>query len=560
MAGDGERQHGFDPADPYERQAQTFPELSQDQIDRVTQFGTVETPPAGTTLFTRGERDVDFFVILSGAIEIVDSGTDGREDVITVHHSGQFSGELDLFNSREILVTGRTAADSRIVRVPRPAFRRLIQAEPEVGELIIRALTLRRVGLMKYAQGGILLIGSAHDGDLLHIQRFLTRNGYPHRTVDTDLDPSAEGLADGLKLSLEDLPALVLPDGPALNKPSLGEVADALGLTETIDPDRTYDLTVVGAGPAGLAAAVYGASEGLQTVVVEALAPGGQAGTSSKIENYLGFPTGISGQALAGRAQIQAQKFGARLLVSRNAAAIHCGEQPYVVEMEDGRRISTRAIVIATGASYRTLDLPNYERFEGHGIHYAATWIESNLCSNEEVVVVGGGNSSGQAAVFLSQHAAHVHMLVRGEGLAATMSDYLVERIEASPKITLHPHTEITALEGERYLERISWKNGKSGESDSKAMSNLFVMIGAVPNTAWLNGCIPLDRGGFIVTGQDEQGMALSSPYATERPGIFAVGDVRSRSTKRVASAVGEGSVVVQAVHAFLSDAEPPKS
>jgi thioredoxin reductase (NADPH) len=558
VAGDGERQRGFDPADPYERQAQTFPELTGEQVERIKGYGSVEELPKGALLFTRGERGADFFVVLEGTIEILDAGTEGDEEVITVHGPGQFTGELDLFNSREILVSGRTGADARILRLPRPAFRRLIEAETDIAEMIVRALTLRRVGLMKYGQGGIVLIGSAHDGDTLHIQRFLTRNGYPHRMVDVEGD--AEGLLDQHKLSPADLPALVLPDRPPLKKPSIAALADVLGLTERVDPGRTFDLTVVGAGPAGLAAAVYGASEGLDTLVIEALAPGGQAGTSSKIENYLGFPTGISGQALAGRAQIQAQKFGAHLAVSRNAAAIRCDRQPYVVELEDGQTIATRGIVIATGASYRTLDVPNYEKFEGHGIHYAATWIESNLCSNEEVVVVGGGNSAGQAAMFLSRQAAHVHMLVRGEGLSATMSDYLVQRIEASAKITLHPHTEITALEGERLLGRVTWTNKETGESESKAVSNLFVMIGAVPNTAWLQGCIPLDRGGFIVTGRDEAGMALSSPYATDRPGIFAVGDVRSRSTKRVASAVGEGSVVVQAVHAFLSDADPPKS
>ncbi len=558
MAADEGRQRHFDPADPYERQAQTFPELTPEQIERVKPYGAVETHSKGTPLFTRGERGADFFVVLEGSIEILDAGTEGNEEVIAVHGPGQFTGELDLFNTREILVSGRTGADSRIVRLPRPAFRRMIDAETDIAEVIVRALTLRRVGLMKYAQGGIVLIGSAHDGDTLHIQRFLTRNGYPHRMVDADAD--AEGFLYEQKLSPEDIPALVLPDRPPLMKPTIAELADVLGMTELVDPDRTYDLTVVGAGPAGLAAAVYGASEGLDTIVVEALAPGGQAGTSSKIENYLGFPTGISGQALAGRAQIQAQKFGARLAVSRNAAAIRCEQRPYSVELEDGQRIATRAIVIATGATYRTLNVPDYDKFEGRGIHYAATWIESNLCSNEEVVVVGGGNSAGQAAMFLSQQAAHVHMLVRGEGLAATMSDYLVQRIKASDRITLHPHTEITALEGDRLLERVTWTNGKTGESETRPVSNLFVMIGAVPNTAWLQGCVPLDRGGFIVTGRDEAGMALSSPYATQLPGIFAVGDVRAQSTKRVASAVGEGSVVVQAVHAFLSDTEPPRS
>jgi thioredoxin reductase (NADPH) len=357
-----------------------------------------------------------------------------------------------------------------------------------------------------------------------------------------------------LKITPEQLPVVVLPDKDFLRNPSTPELADALGLTESFDPERVYDVTVVGAGPAGLAAAVYGASEGLDTLVIEPLAPGGQAGTSSKIENYLGFPTGISGQALAGRAQIQAQKFGARLAISRRAASIQCDCSPYCVELEDGQRIATRSIIIATGASYRKLDVANYDKFEGQGIHYAATWIEGNLCSNEEVIVVGGGNSAGQAAVFLSQHARHVHMLVRSEGLAATMSDYLIQRIEASPKITLHSHTEITALDGDPFLERVTWTHRNTGESETRDIGNVFVMIGAVPNTAWLDGCVALDRGGFVITGRDGEGMALPSPYATEKPGIFAVGDVRSGSTKRVASGVGEGSVVVSAVHTYLAD------
>jgi thioredoxin reductase (NADPH) len=544
----------FDPTDPYNREAQTFPKLTREQLDRIARFGTVGTFPKGAALFTRGERTVDFFVVIEGSVEITDAGTGGGEEVIHVHRDRQFTGELDLFNSREILVSGHTGMDSRIIRVPRAAFQRLIEAEPDIGEIIMRAFILRRVGLMRYAQGGVILIGSSHSGDLLRIQRFLARNGYPHRMLDTDQDPDAGGMITCLQLSPDELPVVVLPDKASLRNPSTAELADALGLTERFDPDHVYDLTVVGAGPAGLAAAVYGASEGLDTLVIEPLAPGGQAGTSSKIENYLGFPTGISGQALAGRAQIQAQKFGARLAISRKAASIDCDLSPYCVALEDGTRISTRAIVIATGARYRKLDIPNFEKFEGQGIHYAATWIEGNLCSNEEVIVVGGGNSAGQAAVFLSNQARHVHMLLRSEGLAATMSDYLIQRIEASPKITLHTHTEITALEGDGMLERVAWANRESGESETKEIRNVFVMIGAVPNTDWLDGCVPLDRGGFVVTGRDGKGMALPSPYATERAGIFAVGDVRSGSTKRVASGVGEGSVVVSAVHTYLAD------
>ncbi len=543
-----------DPTDPYNREAQTFPQLSQEQVDRITGFGTVEDVPKGAFLFRRGERSVDFFVVIEGSVEILNSGTTHADTTIHIHAARQFTGELDLFNSREILVDGRTGADSRIIRVPRANFLRMMESEPDIGEIIMRAFILRRVGLMRYAQGGVVLIGSSHSGETLRIQRFLSRNGYPHQMLDTDEDPDAGGFVTCLQLTPEELPVVVLPGKSLLRNPSNAEIADAVGLTEQRDPNRVYDLAVVGAGPAGLAAAVYGASEGLDTIVIEAMAPGGQAGTSSRIENYLGFPTGISGQALAGRAQVQAQKFGAQLAIARRAVSIDCNEAPYCLQLEGGERISTHAIVIATGARYRTLDVSNYEKFEGQGIHYAATWIEGNLCSGEEVAVIGGGNSAGQAAVFLAQQAGHVHILVRGEGLAATMSEYLIGRINASPKITLHPHTEVTALEGRRLLESVTWTNNKTGESETRPISNLFVMIGAVPNTDWLDGCVALDRGGFVITGRDSEGMALPSPYATERSGIYAVGDVRSGSTKRVASGVGEGSVVISAVHQYLTD------
>jgi len=551
---DAAADRAYDPSDPWLRQAQTFPELSPEQIDRIAAFGTVEELPAGTILVRRGDRAVDFRVVIEGAIEIVDEGTDHRAEVLTVHGPGQFAGELDLFNNRAVLVGARTGADSRILRIPRRAFRRMLDSEPDIGEIVTRAFILRRVGLMLHAQAGVLLIGSPHDAEMLRIERFLARNGYPHRVVDSDADPDAEGFTECLSLGRGDLPAVILPGGEALRNPATPELADRLGLTEDFDPARIHDVAVVGAGPAGLAAAVYAASEGLDTIVIEALAPGGQAGTSSRIENYLGFPTGISGQALAGRAQVQAQKFGARLAISRKVVKLDCAQTPYCLELEGGARVSARAVVIATGARYRRLDVPDYDRFEGCGIHYAATWLEGNLCANEEVVVVGGGNSAGQAAIFLSQHARHVHILVRGPGLAATMSDYLIQRIDASAHISLHPHTEITALAGERYLEEVTWRDRKSGAEETRPIGNLFVMIGAAPNTEWLDGCVALDRGGFVYTGQDGNGIALASPYATERAGIFAVGDVRAGSTKRVASGVGEGSVVVSAIHAWLAE------
>ncbi len=542
----------LDAADPYAREAQTFPRLSEEMVARVATYGSEERLPAGTTVFERGERSVDFFLVLEGSIEIFDTAPDGTPNVFTVHGERQFSGELDLFNNRRILVSGRTGADSRIVRVRRADFRRLVAGEPDIGEIVMRAFILRRVGLIQHAQGGVVLIGPGHGGDTLRLQRFLSRNGYPHRLLDTEADPDAEGFLECFELGRESLPVVIAPGEEVLRNPSVAALADALGLTETLDPDRLYDVAVIGAGPAGLAAAVYAASEGLQTIVIEGTAPGGQAGTSSKIENYLGFPTGISGQALAGRAQTQAQKFGATLAISRQVTGLACEERPYRLTLDDGQSLTTRAVVIASGARYRKLDLANYARFEGQGIHYAATALEARLCDNAEVAVVGGGNSAGQAAMFLSRTARHVHVLVRGAGLAATMSDYLVQRIESSPKITLHPHSEITALDGETELARVTWTNRQTGEASEHAIGNVFVMIGAEPNTDWLDGCLALDAKGFVATGRDAAGQPLASPYATTRPGVFAVGDVRAGSVKRVASGVGEGSVVIQAVHAFL--------
>jgi thioredoxin reductase (NADPH) len=541
-----------DPTDPYAREAQIFPRLSHEMAARVAAYGTEERLAKGELVFQRGQRSVDFFFLLEGSIEIFDLDPHGEPNVFTVHGERQFTGELDLFNDRQILVSGRTGSDSRVVRIRRADFRRLVGAEPDIGEIVMRAFILRRVGLIRRGQGGVVLIGPGHGADTLRLQRFLTRNGYPHRLLDTERDPDASGFLACFELTPEQLPVVIAPDERVFRNPTAAALADDLGLTEEIDPERVHDVAVVGAGPAGLAAAVYAASEGLGTIVVEGLAPGGQAGTSSKIENYLGFPTGISGQALAGRAQVQAQKFGARLAISRAVVGLECGAQPYRLRLEDGRSIRARAVVIATGARYRKLGVPGYARFEGQGIHYAATAMEAQLCTGEEVVVVGGGNSAGQAAVFLSRTVAHVHILVRADGLAATMSDYLVQRILSSPKITLHARTEITALDGDTMLREVTWIDRVTGQSETRRIGNVFVMIGAEPNTEWLNGCLELDGKGFVTTGQAADGQAAASPFATSRPGIYAVGDVRSGSVKRVASSVGEGSVVVAAIHGFL--------
>ena len=539
----------IDPSDPLEREAQTFPVLSEDMVARMIPYGHEEAVADGTVLYTRGERGIDFFLVLEGSIQVLDANECGTVSIFATIRPRQFTGELYMFNERATLMSGRAAEDSRVLRVSPAHFRRMVSAEADIGEIIMRAFILRRVGMIRHSHG-VTLIGSAHAADTLRLERFLQRNAYPHRLLDIDTDPDAGGFLECFAITPDQLPVVIATRERVLRNPSTPELADALGLTETLDPARIHDVVVVGAGPAGLAAAVYAASEGLDTVVIEAMAPGGQAGTSSKIENYLGFPTGISGQALAGRAQVQAQKFGARLAIARPATALDCSADPYVVILEDGQRVSARSVIVASGARYRKLDVPEYARFEGQGIHYAATAMEANLCSGEEVLVVGGGNSAGQAAVFLSRFAAHVHILVRSRGLAETMSDYLVQRIKSSARITLHTHCAVTGLEGDNYLRHVSWTNVETGDAQRHDIGNVFVMIGAEPNTDWFDGCLALDAKGFVKTGPDAPG--ATSGYATSKPGIFAIGDVRSGSVKRVASGVGEGSVVVSAVHQYL--------
>lgn len=539
-----------DPTDPYEREAQTFPRLTPEQIARAATFGAEETLPAGAALYERGERGVDFFIVLEGKIEILDHSEDCAPTVFIALSERQFTGELNLFNEREALVSARTAVESRLIRVKRADFRRLASAETDIAEIMMRAFILRRVGMIRHGRAAVVLIGQTHDGDKIRLQRFLTRNGYPHRVLDVDADAEAGEFLDCFEIGKAHMPVVIDVRHQVLHNPSNAALADALGLTETIDPQRVHDVIVVGAGPGGLAAAVYAASEGLDTLVIEGEAPGGQAGTSSRIENYLGFPTGISGQALAGRAQVQAQKFGAKLAISREVAGIDCARNPFVLRLAGGGEVRTETLIIASGARYRKLDVEDYDRFEGHGVHYAATAMEAKLCEGEEVVVVGGGNSAGQAAVFLARQTAHVHMIVRARDLASTMSYYLIERILASPHITLRTQTEISRLQGADRLSAITWTHQESGESKTLAIANMFVMIGAAPNTGWLNGCLTLDGKGFVATGA-AAGLT-GSPYATSQPGIFAVGDVRAGSTKRVASAVGEGSVVVSDVHRYL--------
>ncbi|MDX6806981.1 FAD-dependent oxidoreductase [Terrihabitans rhizophilus] len=544
-----------DPTDPYEREAQTFPRLSTDMIERVRRYGSEETVPAGSLIFERGQRGVDFFLVLQGRIEIFETGVDGEERVFVTEDDRQFAGEMDLFNDREVLVSARAQVESRLLRVKRARFREMASREADIGEIIMRAFILRRVGLIRHQHGGVVLVGSTRAADTLRLQQFLTRNTYPFRVMDTESDTQAAGFLDCFRVQQDQLPVVLVPGADVLRKPTNHELAAALGLVEEIDSEAICDVAIIGAGPAGLAAAVYAASEGLSTIVLEGLAPGGQAGTSTKIENYLGFPTGISGAALAGRAQAQAQKFGARLAISRPVLSVDCATRPFQLTLEGGQVVQASSVVVATGARYRKLDVDNYHAYEGSGIHYAATAMEAGLCSGQDVVVVGGGNSAGQAAVFLSQSVRHVHILVRGTGLAATMSDYLVERIESSPHITVHAHSTVTALQGDQFLRTVTWSNRQTGESQTHDVGALFVMIGAEPNTEWLDGCLDLDEKGFVLTGRSGSGSADTIQYATSTPGIFAVGDVRSGSVKRVASSVGEGSVVVHAIHRFLHPA-----
>jgi len=545
------------------RAAQMFAKLTEAQIERIARIGQRRDVRAGEVLFDVGDQNTRFFVVLSGAIDIV-RPIGEREEPVTEHHAGEFTGEINMLSARRSLVRARVASDGTVISVDRDDLRTLVQRDSELSEVLMRAFILRRLALMSQDMNDMVLLGSRHSGSTQRIREFLSRNGQPFTYQDVETDPSVQVLLDRFHVGVNDVPVIVCRSGHVLKNPTIEMLASAAGLSAELDPTEVRDVVIVGAGPAGLAAAVYGASEGLDVLVLESTAPGGQAGTSSRIENYLGFPTGISGQALSGRALNQAEKFGAEVAIGRTVARLDCDSRPYRLFLSDGQVIRTRTIIIATGARYRKLELAAFERFENAGVYYCATHLESQNCRGEEVVVVGGANSAGQAAVFLAGVATRVHMLVRGPTLSESMSRYLIQRIESTPNIVLRTRRQVDALEGENGLERVGWRHLDTGERETREIGNLFLMTGADPNTDWLAGCLRLDEKKFVKTGADllPEDLAAASwalprrPYLMETsiPGVFCVGDARAASVKRVASAVGEGSISIQLVHRALGE------
>jgi len=535
-----------------------FPTLTGAQIARVAAHGRRRPVARDEILVEVAAKTVPFFVVVSGEVEV--SASDGT--VVVAHRPGQFSGEGNMITGRRSMARLRVKEPGEVIELSREQLLALVQTDAELSEIFMRAFMLRRVELIARDAGDVVLIGSAHCSGTLRVKEFLTRNGHPFHYVDLDRDAEAQAMLDHFHVSAADVPVMICRGDAVLRNPSNAQIAECLGFNDAIDHTKMSDLVVVGAGPAGLAAAVYGASEGLNVLVVESGSPGGQAGSSSRIENYLGFPTGISGLDLTARAYAQAQKFGAQIMIAKGATGRACDRQPYGVRIDGGTHVATRAVIIATGAEYRRPPLANLSQFEGAGVYYAAMPMEAQLCVAEDVIVVGGGNSAGQAAVFLAQTAKSVCMMIRGEGLAATMSKYLIRRIEDNPAIVVRTRSQIVALEGDRHLERVQWRDDRTGGVETSDIRHVFLMTGAVPNTAGLERCVALYEKGFIKTGPDlsKDDLAAAAwpltrpPYLleTSRPGVFAVGDVRGGNIKRVASAVGEGSIAVALVHQVL--------
>jgi len=544
---------------------QAFPVLTPAQIDRIRPLAVARVFRRGEILFGPGDSAVPFYVLLSGGMEIVQPVLDGERPIAT-HSPGEFTGEMTMISGQRCLVRGRVTEPGEFLELSGDALRTLVAKDAELSEILMRAFILRRLELIRNSYGNVILLGSRHSARTLELREFLGGNGYPYCYVNLDTDRISQELLDRFEIKPSEVPVVICNGRSVLRSPSIQELANCLDLNVRVDAAHLRDLIIVGAGPAGLAAAVYAASEGLDVLMIETQAPGGQAASSSKIENYLGFPTGVSGQELAARALNQAQKFGAGMLIARSVVRLDCDRRPYHVALDTGEALATRAIVIATGAQYNKLRLPNLRQFEGEGIYYGATYIESQICEGDEAAVVGGGNSAGQAAVFLSQTARKVHMLVRAAELSGTMSRYLIQRLSENPQIELHFNTEIVALEGNGHLERVVWQDKKTGATSSRAIPHVFVMTGASPRTEWLRGCVAMDEKGFILTGRDLDTSSapngnpqwpLTRPpqmLETTLPGVFAVGDARAGNVKRVASAVGEGAISVHMVHRALAE------
>ena len=540
-----------------------YPTLTPAQLGRIAAHGRRGRVEAGEVLVQAGEQTARLFVVVAGRIDVVRPSAAGDE-VVVAFGPGMFTGEVTMLSGRPGLAQIRAGAAGEVIEVGRDELLALIQSDGELSEILMRAFILRRVELIARGVSDVVVLGSTHCQGTLRIRAFLTRNGHPHTMLDLDRHAGVQELLDRFHVSAADVPVVITCGEVVLRNPSNQQIADALGFNDAIDQTQVRDLVIVGAGPSGLAAAVYGASEGLDVLVVESTAPGGQAGSSSRIENYLGFPMGISGQELAGRAYTQAEKFGAQVIIGKGATRLACDRKPYALELGDGQRLPARSVIIASGAEYRRLPIDNLPQFEGAGVYYAATFMEAQLCAGEEVIVVGAGNSAGQAAVFLAQAARRVHMLIRSGGLADTMSRYLIRRIEEHPAIVRHVQTEIVTLEGNGHLERVGWRDNHSERTETHAIRHVFAMTGAVPSTRWLAGCLALDAKGFIKTGPDLSPEDLATarwplgraPHLLETslPGVFAIGDVRARSLKRVASAVGEGSIAIAAVHQVLHE------
>jgi thioredoxin reductase (NADPH) len=540
--------------------------LNEAQTSRIRVVGKVRKVEPGEILFQPNDTNIPFFVMLSASMEIVQPDLDGERSIVQ-HGPGEFTGEMAMISGGRCLVRGRITGAGEVLEVSPDGLRSLVAKDAELGEIFMRAFILRRIVLISHGYGNVILMGSRHSANTLRLREFLTRNAHPYTYIDLDTDKDAQTMLDRFDVKLSEIPVIVCNvKNAVLRNPTPQKLADCLGFNANVDYDQIRDVIIVGAGPSGLAAAVYAASEGLDALVIETEAPGGQAGSSSKIENYLGFPTGVSGQELANRAIAQAQKFGAKMMVGHGVVRLDCGKRPYGIVLDNDSRLSARAVIISTGAQYNKPQFDNLIQFEGRGVYYGATFMESQLCEGDDVVVVGGANSAGQAAVFLSQTARKVYMLVRRNGLAETMSRYLIQRISENPAIELHCNTEIVGLEGNAQLERVAWLDKSTGQTSTHDIGHVFIMTGASPRTEWLQGCVVLDDKGFILTGRDLDAIPAKSTapawplkrgpqmLETSLPAVFAVGDVRSGNVKRVASAVGEGAIAVHLVHRVLAE------